>query len=462
MRDRWTTEGADVSVHGSDIRSDDARFGMTRDVGGRVGGTRVAGDPRIQGRGEVAARPDWDVVIAGAGPGGTSSAIRLAEAGVRVLVLEREIFPRFHIGESLLPAAELLVTDLGVDPDPNVFLFKRGAQFVCEETGRRQSFDFNEAMPGPQRHAWQVDRARFDTLLRDRAIEAGAEVRHGVRVDRVEFGADGVRVGTGGDRVCARYFIDATGQDRLLGKQMGTIRAYEQFGKAAVYTHYSQLSEATQQEFAPYNDIRIVSIPDGWLWAIPLTKNRLSVGLVTRRSGLRKKRLDDYIDHSPLFQRLLAGAHRHATELVGNFSFENTAPSGARFACVGDSACFIDPVFSSGVSLAIHRGLVVADRLLPALESGRESDPDLMQPMEASMKRGYDTFASLVYRFYNTRFVENLIYNAPDDGRLRSGVISVLAGDVFREDNDFQDMLLASRRHRKRAGGSIEAHEVPV
>ncbi len=407
----------------------------------------------------VVSKPDWDVIIAGAGPGGTSSAIRLAEGGARVLVLEREIFPRFHIGESLLPAAELLVTALGVDPDPNVFLFKRGAQFVCETTGRRQSFDFNEAMPGPQRYAWQVDRARFDTLLRDRAIEAGAEVRHGVRVESIGFEEDRVRVGAGDDFESARYFVDATGQDRLLGKQMGTIRAYAQFGKAAVYTHFSRLSEATQKEFAPYNDIRIVSIPDGWLWAIPLTNNRLSVGLVTRKSGLRKNRLDEYIDHSPLFQGLLAGAHRHETELVGNFSFENTAPSGVRFACVGDSACFIDPVFSSGVSLAIHRGLLVADRLLPALESGAEADPNLMQPMEASMKRGYDTFASLVYRFYNTRFVENLIYNAPDDGRLRSGVISVLAGDVFREDNDFQNMLLDSRRLRKRASESVDTRE---
>jgi flavin-dependent dehydrogenase len=143
--------------------------------------------------------------------------------------------------------------------------------------------------------------------------------------------------------------------------------------------------------------------------------------------------------------------------LIGNFSFENTAASGARYSCVGDAASFIDPVFSSGVSLAIHRGLAVAARLIPALEAGDEAEPELMAPVEISMRKGYDTFAALVYRFYNTNFVDNLIFGAPDQGRLRAGVISVLAGDVFRNDNDFQDMLLSSRRHPFRAGDASAA-----
>ena len=404
----------------------------------------------------------WDVIVAGAGPGGSSTAIRLAEAGVRVLVLEREEFPRFHIGESLLPAAELLVTELGIDPDPKVFLFKGGAQFVCEKTGRVQSFDFKEALPGPQRYAWQVDRAQFDTILRDRALDAGAEIRHGVRVEDVRFEEDGVRVIAGGDSERARFFIDATGQDRLLARQMDSVRTFDRFGKAAAFTHFSELCDATRQEFEPNNDIRIVVIPDGWLWAIPLANDRLSVGLVSRKPGLRRERLDEYLASSPLFQRLLTRAVRHDTNLIGNFSFENTASSGSRYSCVGDSACFIDPVFSSGVSLAIFRGLVVAERLIPALESGREADPNLMGSMEESMKRGYDTFAALVYRFYNTKFVDNLIFGAPADGQHRAGVISVLAGDVFRDDNAFQEMLLQSRRHPFRAGEAARPRVSPV
>jgi len=392
----------------------------------------------------------WDVIVAGAGPGGSTVSALLAEQGARVLVLEKEEFPRFHIGESLLPASESIATTLDIDPDPNVFLFKRGAQFVCEKTGRLQAFDFSEALPGPQRYAWHVERASFDTVLRDRAAQVGAVVRHGVSVDHVEFDSSGVRVTGTGSVERGRYFIDASGQDRLLAKQMNSVRSYDRFGKAAAFTHFSELSSRARDEFAPHNDIRIVVIPDGWLWAIPLTGNRLSVGMVTRRPGLRTRHLDDYLADSPLFDRVLTGARRHESRLVGNFSFENDRASGSRYTCVGDSACFIDPVFSSGVSLAIMRAAAVAERLFPALVSGSEGDPGLMAPVEETMSRGYDTFAALVYRFYNTRFVDNMIFGAPSSGEHRAGVISVLAGDVFREDNPYQNLLLASRRYRFR------------
>ncbi len=398
----------------------------------------------------------WDVIIAGAGPGGASTAIKLAQAGVRVLVLEREVFPRFHIGESLLPSVETIVNELGIDPDPNVFLFKGGAQFLCEETGRQQTFAFEEALPGPQRYAWQVDRAQFDTILRDRALDSGALVRHGVRVLDVDCGEDAVRVETDHEKLYARFFIDATGQDRLLARKNNSVQTFEQFGKAAVFTRFSGVSEVANAEFMPDNDVRIIMIPDGWLWAIPLTDDRLSVGLVSRKSGLRRERLNEYLEGSPFFQRVLPGATRHETAMIGNFSFENVIPSGPRFACVGDSACFIDPVFSSGVSLAITRGLLVAKRLIRALGAGDEARTELMKPVEDSMKRGYDTFAALVYRFYNTRFVDNLIFGAPAEGRLRAGVVSVLAGDVLREGNEFQEMLLESRRHRVRKVGEGE------
>lgn len=373
---------------------------------------------------------------------------------MRVLVLEREIFPRFHVGESLLPSAEHIIKTLGIAPDPEVFLFKRGAQFICEETGRFQSFDFNDALPGPQRFAWHVDRAEFDTILRDRALDVGANVQHGVSVLDVHCEADAVRVSTDAGEKCARFFIDATGQDRLLARKFDSVRTFENFGKAAAFTRFSGLSDATRDELAPNNDIRIVMIPDGWLWVIPLTNDRLSVGLVSRKPGMRRERLDQHLNSSPFFQRLLAGATRHNTELIGNFSFENTASSGSRYTCVGDSACFIDPVFSSGVSLATYRGLAVAGQLVTALETGNEADPDLMKPVEQSMQRAYDTFAALVYRFYNTRFVDNLIFASPAEGRRRSGIISVLAGDVFGNENPFQEMLLQSRRLPSQMGAA--------
>ncbi|MBY0402110.1 tryptophan 7-halogenase [Myxococcota bacterium] len=420
-------------------------------------------------------RADWDVIVAGAGPGGSSIAAILAMAGKRVLVVERETFPRFHIGESLLPASGLIQSVLGIEPDPADFFFKRGAQFIDESSGRIQTFDFSEALPGPQRFAWHVERARFDKLLRDRAEQVGAVLRHRFEVEDVETDAAGVRVRirpvgegtggeTGGERIVehGRYFIDATGQDRFLARKHGTGRALERFGRAAVFTHFAGLSPAAQAEIAPYNDIRVVIVPDGWLWGIPLTGNRLSVGIVKRTPGLRRSDLDDYLASSPLFGRLLAGAERLQTRMVANFSFENEQASGLRYACVGDSACFIDPVFSSGVSLAILRAIEVSKRLLPALDEKREGDPALMKPMEDATKRAYETFASLVFRFYNTNFIDNMIFGAPDEGRFRAGVISVLAGDVFRDDNPFQDMLLRSRRHAIRTTPDAATGREPV
>ena len=395
----------------------------------------------------MSAQAVWDVIVIGAGPAGSTTAALLAQAGVRVLVLEKDEFPRFHVGESLLPASSLIHQLLGVEPVSEIFQYKRGAQFVCERTGRVAAFDFNEALPGPPRHAYHVERASFDRLLRDRARKLGAEIRHGVRVHGVGFDPSHVEVQTRTGSERARFVVDATGQDRLFGKQQRSIEPFRHFGKAASFTHFEGLSQATQQEFAPANDIRIMIVEDGWAWVIPLPGARLSVGLVSRSRGeLSRDEVMRYVKSSPSLSRWVLGASPTQSHLIGNFSFRNTKSSGSRFACVGDSACFIDPVFSSGVSLAIVGAFQLVERLLPALATGSEGAADLLDPVHARMAPAYDTFASLVYRFYNTRFIETFLFNAPEQSPLRPGVVSVLAGDVMRDDNPFQQMLLNGRR----------------
>ncbi|MEE9384107.1 MAG: NAD(P)/FAD-dependent oxidoreductase [Nannocystaceae bacterium] len=388
----------------------------------------------------------WDVVIVGAGPAGSTTAALLAERGHRVLVLEKATFPRFHIGESLLPVSTPLHARLGLVHDEQSFLFKRGAEFVCEATNRRAAFSFSEALPGPPRHAWHVERSTFDTLLRDRAVTAGAEVRHGQSVVETRICADTVQVVTGSGRESGRFLVDATGQDRLLARRNKTAVPYRDFGKGAVFCHLDGLSDATIREIGPGNDIRITASAHGWAWAIPLPGRRLSVGIVSKTPGIRVEALGEHIDNSTLLRNWATGTARSAPRIVSNFSFRNQRAHGARFACVGDAACFLDPVFSSGVALAMAGAERLADLLSPALEHGSEARVDLMRPLSAHMERAYDTFGALVHRFYNTNFADHFFFGHPTDKNLRRGVISVLAGDIWRTDNAFQNMLLSARR----------------
>lgn len=387
---------------------------------------------------------DHDVIIAGAGPGGSTAAALLARAGHDVLVIEKDEFPRFHIGESLLPGCVPVLQRLEIEPDPDIFVYKAGADFVCEGSGRATRFDFKDALPGCAEAAWHVERARFDTLLRDRAVDWGADVRHGERVDSVDFDDDAVTVhGSLGSRR-ARYFVDATGQDRLLTRQHDSHEPFPHFGHAAVFTHFSGLSDAALEEIGPGGQIRIMMREDGWGWLIPLADRRLSVGIVCR-GKVTPEVLDEGLLAGPLCQRLLVGAERGETRVIRNFSYRNSRPHGRRFASVGDAAGFLDPVFSSGVTIAMVGAARLADTLSPALAEGREDDPDLHDGHQPPMERAYATFSALIDRFYHSRFADSVLLGPPTENDMRFGVMSVLAGDVWREDNPFQEMLLKAR-----------------
>jgi len=396
----------------------------------------------------------WDAIIVGAGPAGSACAAFLAMAGHRVLVLEKEHFPRFQIGESLLPASLPVLAKLGIEPDPDSHVYKRGAEFVCESSGRQTLFNFAGALGGPPRHAWQVDRATFDLRIRDRAEALGATVRHGEKVVSVAIESDEVRVKLQhGAEECGRYLVDATGQNRLMARHFGSATPYDGFGRAAAFVHYDGLSDAAIDEIGVGNDIRVLIRPEGWGWIIPLPNRRLSVGLVVRE-GAPVEALEHHLATSPLIERWTRGAKRGETRTARNFSFKNESPNGPRYACVGDAACFLDPVFSSGVTLALVAAEHMTRLLSPALTRGTECDAGLMTSYADFMSTGYRAFSSIIDRFYHTHFVDHFIFGAEEEGEIKQGVVSVLAGDVWREDNRFQQMLLGSRRQRDVAAES--------
>ncbi|MEZ4383284.1 MAG: NAD(P)/FAD-dependent oxidoreductase [Nannocystaceae bacterium] len=393
--------------------------------------------------------PLHDVVIIGAGPAGSTAANLLASAGHDVVVVEREVFPRFHVGESLLPCEAPLFGRLGVVPDGARFQYKDGAEFIDERTGDQVIYSFRDALDGTPRHAWHVERGPFDALLADTAAQRGASIRYGQAVGSVDLGDDEVRVAVGDATLRARYLIDASGQDALLARQRRTVEPLKDLGRAAVFAHYVGLRPEIQAELGAQGYVKIFMIEDGWIWAIPLVGGRLSVGVVKWRGKIDEALHEREVAASPLLQRLTAGATRRPLRILGNFSFRNTRSLGRRYVCVGDAACFLDPVFSSGITLAMLGAERVADLLDPALRARAEADEALMEPFAAKMRDAYDIFEQLIRRFYHSRMIHNLFFAAEPDPELRRGLISVLAGDVWRDDNAFQDLLLASRRRRR-------------
>jgi flavin-dependent dehydrogenase len=404
---------------------------------------------------------DADVIVLGGGPAGATTAALLAVAGHRVIVLEREHFPRFHIGESLLPRALPVLRRLGLDPGTEGFLVKRGAAFVHEPSGRLSRFAFADGLDPALDHAFQVDRATFDTWLLDAAARLGAQVRHGVSVERVllpeqggqhaleghELGASPVVVHTDVGVFRTRYFVDASGQAAHLARARRTLEPIRDFGKAAAFRRYTGIAPAIADELAATGDIFIMIYDDvGWGWVIPLAGRELSVGVVNARGSIGEDVYARTAGASSRIGRWIAGATEGELGLLGNWSYRNTAPHGVRFGSVGDAACFVDPLFSTGVMLGLVAAASFADTLDAALRAGREHDAALMVEHQCFMARGYEAFERFVGRFYATDVAHHLLLAEDPPADMRRGVVAMLAGDVWRDDNPFQRMLFAARR----------------
>ncbi|MBS1212136.1 MAG: NAD(P)/FAD-dependent oxidoreductase [Proteobacteria bacterium] len=388
---------------------------------------------------------DHDVVVAGGGPAGSTAATLLAQQGHRVLLLERDRHPRFHIGESMLPLSEPVVQRLGIDWSLNN-QFKSGALFMDEASGQQIYFPLSG-----QRRTYQAERAPFDEMLFRNAASHGAVAREKERVEDVKCMAEGVEIATNRGSYRARYLVDATGRSALMGRKTGAVVRIDNLGRFAVYTRYRDIPPGEEaDELFRTGNIYIPVVDIGWIWIIPLSGRRLSVGLVVqkgRSDGSVEALYRRYISQSMVLNRLLAGAAQDAPiRTEADFSYTNQRRYGLRYACCGDAAGFLDPVFSSGVFLAFTSAARIADRIHLALLDGSEADPSLHLADDSEYLLGFNTMRVFVERFYQSDMVRNLFFEADKHPTLRDEIAQLLAGDLWSGNNPLQKSLLASHR----------------
>ncbi len=386
-----------------------------------------------------------DIVVIGGGPGGSACATLLADQGYRVTLLERAKFPREHVGESLLPASIPVLEQIGVMPaiEAAGFVVKRGATLVWGKDPDPWSWYFADD-PGQRPTSFQVVRSEFDHILLKNAAEHGVDVREEHQVLDIHF--DGARVagvsylhgGQAGEINC-RFLVDASGQAALLSRKLNLHQWDDYFKNLAVYGYYQ---DAKHLDPPNNGNIFIESYEHGWLWKIPLHTGVTSVGAVVDKEigqqGLRELGargfLEAQIAEAPNTRELLAGATMvDEPDVERDWSYTSKQFAGDGYVLVGDAACFVDPLFSSGVHLALGSATLAANYVKSALEQPKARD-QAAQLYESLYRKQYDYFHLTAQLFYGTnRSADSYFWEArrilgDDDTTPREAFVRVVSG----------------------------------
>lgn len=377
----------------------------------------------------------YDVAIIGGGPAGSTAATLLARAGRRVIVIERENFPRFHIGESLLPYSMPTFERLGLRATMDrTFLHKHGAELATSCGSREVRFYFKNGFRLAHTQAYQVDRATFDKLLLDHARASGAEVHEAASVESVAFDDEGATLQVSGviELVRARYVIDASGRNTVVGSHFKLKQRYPTLNKFSVFAHWEGV---TREPGIDGSLTLMVRGRDRWFWMIPLGETRMSIGLVMDTPDFKALRqtpeeaLEQAIAAEPTIMARMGAADRVTPVYsTGDYSYRNSAFAGDRWLLAGDAAGFIDPVFSTGVFLAMASGEKAADAIEASLKDPASRAKRFSQ-YEKALSRVMKLYLRFVHSWYSHHFIE-VITSPTTRFDLPGAINAVLAGNI--------------------------------
>jgi flavin-dependent dehydrogenase len=381
-----------------------------------------------------------DVIVIGGGPAGSTAANLLAQDGFSVLLLERERFPRFQIGESLLPYNNDLFKRLGLTEklEQGDYFPKYGAQFVTGDGNVEYTFRFDRNLSPDYHRSFQVKRATFDELLLRNAQKVGVEVREECAVTSVSLDDPNravVKVGSG-EELSARFVLDASGHGSVLGARVGDKSDVASLKKIAFFAHYRGVDKPSGRDAG---HTIIVILKNAWLWLIPVDDKTMSVGLVVDRDhyvscGLQpEERLAQTIVATPF----VADRMRHAERLTQvyarkDFSFRMKNIVGPNYALVGDAAGFLDPIFSTGVFMAMKSADIAARAIAKRLRRG---DMSLLKAYERDLSGAFNKYFQFILNFYRREFLEVFLQPSERFGLLKP-IVGVLAGNIFAARRD--------------------------
>lgn len=394
----------------------------------------------VEQQGRTPTPPDCDVLVVGSGPAGATIAALLAERGRRVVVVEKGRHPRFHIGESLLPLNLPLLDRLGVrDKIEQSAIHKYGVEFVSTYHGKTVTYDFAGAWDKRFPYSFQVRRSAFDHILVKNAAAKGAEIIEDCRVTAIAFPDNDhprIEARDGNGRLrnwTAAFVVDASGRDTLLAGQMGFKERNPKNNSAAIFGHFTGARRLTGKA---EGNISIVWFSNGWFWFIPLSDGTTSVGAVGPSQFFKNRETDltsffmSVVESCPEIADRLKGATLAGPVTgTGNYSYGTTRTSGRNFILVGDACSFIDPVFSTGVYLAMTTAFWGADAIDACLREPRRA-PRILRRYDAATHNALGAFTWFIYRIREPA-MRNLFMSPRNWFRMEEAVLSLLAGDIF-------------------------------